>query len=225
MVEVNFDYNVDKDVENFIIAKTAVGSKDNPSKRQIQYENIYGSTIDKEKIKKFIIDFLEERKIDTTEIIKKIEKEWAPVNNEFFQRAETIFKIKLPVQTVTAFLTINDRCGYSPEQYYFFLNLLTRSPKKICAHEIFHFFFHYRFEKKLKKEVGLTPQEFYDLKESFNEILNLEFFDLLDAKDNPNTDFQIPIRQKIVTLWQKNPDIEIVLQEMVKDKIKLIDFS
>ena len=69
-MKVNFTYNLDKDIENFIIVKTAVGAREHPSKRQLEYEKIYGQDLDKEKIRKFILDFTAERKIKMKDKIK-----------------------------------------------------------------------------------------------------------------------------------------------------------
>ncbi|MDD5289972.1 MAG: hypothetical protein PHT40_02080 [Patescibacteria group bacterium] len=215
-MKLNFTYNLDKDIENFIIAKTAVGAREHLSRRQAEYEKIYGPNLDKEKIKKFILDFTAERKINMADRIETLQKEWASINDEFFQKIEKIFGVKLPVEEITAYLTVNDRCGYNPNQYYFFVSALTLAPKLICAHEIFHFFIHFCFEKWLKDEIGLNPKEFYDLKESLNEILNHEFSDLVEGKDKPNMEYQTAMRQKIGELWQKEKNIKKVIEEMVK---------
>lgn len=84
-MNITFTYNLDKDVENFLIAKTAVGAREHPSRRQVEYEKIYGQNLDKEKIKKFIIDFTAERKINVADRIKTLQKEWDLINDEFFK--------------------------------------------------------------------------------------------------------------------------------------------
>lgn len=217
-MKLNFTYNLDKDIENFFIGKTAVGAREHLSKRQAEYEKIYGPDLDKEKIKKFILDLTAERKINMTDRIEALQKEWNLVNDGFFQKIEKIFGVKLPVEEITVYLTVNDRCSYNPKQYYFFVSALTLAPKLTCAHEIFHFFIHFCFEKWLKNKIKLTPKEFYDLKESLNEILNLEFTDLVERKDKPNMEYQTAIRQKIGELWQKKKDIKKVIEEMVSKK-------
>jgi hypothetical protein len=169
-----------------------------------------------------ILDFTNERKIIINDRIETLQKEWNSVNDEFFQRIDKIFGVKLPIEEIIVYLTVNDRCEYNPGRngrWYFFVSALTLSPKLTCAHEIFHFFVHFCFEKWLIDEIKLNPKEFYDLKESLNEILNIEFSDLIERKDKPNMEYQTAIRQKISKLWQKEKDIKKVIDEIIKDKI------
>jgi hypothetical protein len=42
-MNITFTYNLDKDIENFIIGKTAVVAREHLSKRQAEYEEIYGN--------------------------------------------------------------------------------------------------------------------------------------------------------------------------------------
>jgi len=217
-MNISFTYNLDKDIKNFLIGKMAHAN--NPSRRQALFEEKYGKEMDPEKLKKFILDYSKEKNINFEERAKFFQKTWGEVNDEFFRRMENIFKAKLPAEEIIAYLTINDRCGYNPGrdgQWYFFISASCKDPRRLSAHEIFHFYTHLCFGNWLK-EKGLSPQEFYDLKESLAEILNLEFNDLSDGKDFANADYQIPMRQKIVELWQKEKDIKKVIDEMIKDK-------
>jgi hypothetical protein len=218
-MKVNFSYNLDKDIQNFLIGKKSVGGREHPSRLQKLYEEKNGPEVDTENLRKFIIIYSEKNKIDFKKRAIIFQKAWAEINNEFFYRTEKIFQTKLPTENITGYLTVNDRCGYNPGQngqWYFFITAGCQQPRRLCAHEIFHFFTHLCFEKWLRNEVGLTPKEFYDLKESLNEILNCEFADLLDGSDKPNSEYQIPIRQKIKELWQKEKDIKKVVEKMIK---------
>lgn len=214
-----FTYNLEKDLSNFLIANKSLGHSGKPSKTQMLYNEKYGLEIDKEKLRQFIIDFSVQYKIDFVAKAKEFQEIWNNVNDEIFCRMEKIFKTKLPTEEITAYLTINDRCGYNPGlngQWYFFVNENSQFSKITCIHEIFHFYTHLCFENYLK-EKGLSRQEFYDLKEALTEIINHEFVDLMGGKEFGYVEHKI-IRQKINELWEKYRDIKKVLESLILEK-------
>lgn len=217
-MKVVFKYNLEKDIENFMIAKRSLGHGGKPSKLQTLYEEKYGQNMNLEKLREFIVNFSKENKIDFAERARVLQKSWSKVNDEVFCRLEEIFKVQLPTEKIVAYLTINDRCGYNPGlrgQWYFFVNIKARFPKKTCIHEIFHFYTHYCFEALLK-EKGLSRQEFYEIKESLTEIINHEFVDLMNAKELGYKEHK-EMRQKISELWKKEKDIKKVIDKMIKE--------
>jgi hypothetical protein len=217
-MKLTFSYNLEKDIRNFLIAKKSLGHSGRPSKMQALFEEKYGQNTETEKLREFITDFLKENKINFEEKIMTFQKSWNEVNDEVFSRMEKIFKIQLPTEEISVFLTINDRKGYNPGlggQWYFFVNVSSPFYKITCVHEIFHFYTHLLFESYLKEEKGFSPQEFYNLKESLTEIINHEFADLMGGKEFGNIEHK-DIRQKIGELWEKEKDIKKVVGEIIK---------
>lgn len=213
-MQLIFKYNLEKDMENFLIANKSLGHGGKPSKRQILFEEKYGLEMGDDKLREFIITFTKEKKIDFKERIILFQKLWDEISEEVFLRMEKIFQTKLPVENIDVFLTINDRCSYNHNKYYFFVCALAQWPKITCVHEIFHFFTHLCFESYLK-EKGLSRQEFYDLKEALTEIINHEFADLMGGKEFGYTEHK-DLRIKIGVLWKQNKDIKKVVEELIK---------
>ncbi|MFH2013518.1 MAG: hypothetical protein ABIJ17_00940 [Patescibacteria group bacterium] len=173
-----FKYDIDKDIENYYIVSKSV----NLSKRRDEYEAKFGKILDNENLRKFINQITIENKINFEEIINKFENLWQPINDGFFDRIFKIFKINLPVNLITVYLTTNDRCGYSIENNYFFISAGTKCPKLTILHELFHFYTWYALGDDLKNK-NINKKTYYDIKESLTEILNMEFSDLLDCTD------------------------------------------
>lgn len=208
-----FKYNLDKDIENYyIVSKSA-----NPSKRRDMYIMKFGKNLDDESLKKFIRNITKENKINFKETIKKLEGLWEPINDKFFNRMSKIFGINLPVKFVNVYLTTSDKCGYSIKNNYFFISAETRCPKRIIMHELFHFYTWYVFCNDLKNK-DISKQIYYNIKESLTEILNIEFLDLLDCKDEGYPQHK-EIRVLVNKYWLKEKDIRTTFYQTLNDII------
>jgi len=109
-MKIEFFYDIDKDVENFI--KTLKPAND---KELAPFHKLYidknGESFEPEKIKAFIQKYISST--DIAAAISKIEKGWVPIQGQFIERAENIFGIKYPEEKITAYLTTNNRCSYN----------------------------------------------------------------------------------------------------------------
>ena len=196
-----FKYNLDKDIENYyIVSKSA-----NPSKRRDMYIMKFGKNLDDESLKKFIRNITKENKINFKEIIKKLEELWEPINDKFFNRMSKIFGINLPVKFINVYLTTSDKCGYSIKNNYFFISAETNCPKGIIMHELFHFYPWYTVVKE-PKDRSISKELYYNIKESLTEILNLEFSDLIDCKDDGYPQHK-EIRDLVKKYWLSTKNI------------------
>lgn len=142
--------------------------------------------------------------------------------NLIIERLETIHNRKLPVERIIVIYDTFTACPYvyqgkkSKTYGLYFNNLVIDNNIQInvFSHELMHLFFHYYyFDDCLKK--GLTEDQAMDLKEAVTVLLNLEFKDLIEKKDNGYPNHQ-KIRQIISEEWQKQEE---------KDFLKLLDLA
>ncbi|MBU4360694.1 hypothetical protein KKA66_02485 [Patescibacteria group bacterium] len=212
-MKLTFKYNLNKDVQNFFIASKSLGHNNQPSKRQLLYIKNFGEELTEENLKKFINAFIKKNNINVNEKIKEFQISWNKVNDEFFKRVKNIFKINLPCEKINAYLTVNDRCGYSIIDNLFFVSVGTNQPKRIVMHELFHFYTWYALGKELKDR-NIGKQKYYDIKESLTIILNLEFGDLMECEDKGYIEHQ-ELRKKIKEYWLKYKDIKKVVEKIL----------
>jgi len=222
-MNIDFKYNVEKDIENFMIVakakKIEVSSIFLEEKRFLKYKMYfekYGPILNKDKLKEFINEYVVNNKINVAQKLKIIENEWNQISKIFWPRAEKIFKTKLPNKQMIGYLTIHNICGYSIRDNYFFITLTSISSNLIIMHELWHFFIWYSFGKNFKKTNTISKEKYYEIKESLTEILNLEFKDLLgDQIDRGYLPHQ-KIREKVKKSWIKYKNIKKVVNELLK---------
>jgi len=128
-MNIDFKYNVEKDIENFMIVakakKIEVSSIFLEEKRFLKYKMYfekYGPILNKDKLKEFINEYVVNNKINVAQKLKIIENEWNQISKIFWPRAEKIFKTKLPNKQMIGYLTIHNICGYSIRDNYFLLH-------------------------------------------------------------------------------------------------------
>ncbi len=209
-MKIFFKYDIDKDIENYYITSKSV----NPSKKRDMYEIKFGKNLNNENLRKFINYIVIENKINFKETIKNFQKIWNPVNNNFFDRISKIFEINLPTKHITAYLTTNDRCGYSIKNNYFFIGAKTNCPRGIIMHELFHFYTWYAIAKELKDQ-NISKELYYNIKESLTEILNLEFSDLIDCKDIGYPQHK-ETRKLVRKYWLEYKDIKNLISRLIE---------
>jgi len=222
-MNLDFKYNLKKDAENFItVAKIKKIEKNSfflEEKKFFIYKlyfEKYNQNFNKDKLIDFIKNYIKENKIDINREIKRIKNKWFPVNRIFLERAEKIFKTKLPQKQITVYLTVSDICGYNINDSYFFVTLGSQHSNLTIMHELWHFYTWEVCGREFKKKNIISKEQYYDIKESLTEILNLEFKDLLgNVKDKGYLPHQ-EIRKKIRRHWSKEKDIRKVVENLLK---------
>lgn len=217
-MKLHFTYNTDKDIENFINGTRAVNSK-KPTKFQIAFSEKYGDNFESEKVKEFITEQDTITGFDANKEIVAIEERWKIAEPIFIERAEKIFGISYPAPIITVYLTHNERCTYNIEQNYFFVRIGSEFSTNTIMHELLHFYTWHAFGKKLLDE-GLSKLAYNDIKESLTELLNLEFSDLLNGKNESGYPQHQEMRAKIHEMWQAKKDIGAVINTLVSEQIK-----
>ena len=211
-MNVNFNYNQEKDIWCLLNKGKSSNNSQSPTKVYEQLVSANGENLTNEAVSAFIEKYISENKIDLQDYIAKYQKDWDEVKEEYTKRAEEIFKTKLP-QDVTAYLTINNRCPYNIEENYFFVSVPAISVRRTVMHELFHFYTWYAFGEKLTNQ-GISKERYNDIKESLTVILNTDFSDLLNgAVDNGYPQHQ-EMRTEITRLWSQDKDMDKLIVEL-----------
>lgn len=217
-MKLQFAYNLDKDIENFINGTRAVNSK-KPTKFQNLFTEKYGDNFEKEKVKTFIEEQDKINSFDANKEIVATEERWKIVEPIFIERVEKIFDISYPTPIITVYLTHNERCTYNIEENYFFVKIGSEFSNNTVMHELLHFYTWHAFGKKLLDE-GLSKLAYNDIKESLTELLNLEFSDLMNDKQDTGYPQHQDMRAEIQKIWSVQKDISALIQKLLSDKTK-----
>lgn len=199
-MKLNFKYDLEKDIENFIKSAKSVNSK-KPTGVMQKYIDTYGENFVAENLKKFITEILKE--VDANQIISDITSRWSDIEDEFIVRSEKIFGCSYPVEEVTVFLTTNSRCTYNTIEKYFFVSIPRADVAHVTImHELFHFYTKEAFESVISKE------KYNDIKEALTVLINIEYADLMgDAKDEGYPQ-HAEMRQTITNLWTEGKNMK-----------------
>jgi len=147
--------------------------------------------------------------------------------NIIIERLEKLYNQKLPVKNIVVKYETFTCCPYIWQGkesdtfgLYFAKYVIDGNTEiKVFCHEVMHLFFHYYyFDYCLSK--GLSENQTKDLKEAVTVLLNLEFKDLIEKKDNGYPNHQ-ELRQIISEEWQKQEEKNFQkLLDVVIEKIK-----
>jgi len=138
---------------------------------------------------------------------------------EIIKRLEKIHSKKFPVEYIICKYTTFGCCPYQYREnknwfgIFFSKQILEQNLELLVfVHELMHLFFHYYFWDYCENK-GLTPTEIQDLKESVTTIVNYEFNNIIEIKDDGYPIHQRLI-QKIKEIWAKNKNFENLVKEM-----------
>ncbi len=200
-MKIIFKYDIDKDVENIINTSKA---KNDPSltQTQLKYVEKYGNQFEPKKVKEFVSSLSDDVKIK--DVLVSVQKDWLSIEKTFVHKAEQMFGITYPHPEVTAYLTHNERCGYSIKENYFFVNMNSKFPTKTIMHELLHFYTWHAFG-----DIG------NDLKESLTELLNIEYKELMgNAVDNGYPQHK-DTRKKVNQIWSETKDLKKIIEKLM----------
>ena len=200
-----FKYDEEKDI--YCLLKYGPSSKNSNvnTKLYTQLLNDYGENPTLSETLKFIQSYIRENNIDIDEYVLKYTNEWQMISQQYKERAEKIFNISIPPE-LTVFLSVNSRCPYNISENYFFVNVPSVSTNKTIMHELWHFYTWYKFG--ITEESKLGKQKYNDLKEALTVLLNVECLDLLDSGEDTGYPQHKELRQKILSIWDEERDIE-----------------
>lgn len=209
MTKVEFKYDFDKDVSNFI-AGTRAKNSSKPTKLQQSYIDVYGSDYAEVKVREFLKSYIPKLSFGATKSIELVERDWRKIEEQFITRTEQIFGISYPTPEITAYLTTNQRCTYNIQENYFFVYFASKSPNRTIMHELFHFYTWHAFHDNLIKS-GISESQYNDEKESLTELLNIEFVDLMEGAHDDGYPQHAEMRLKVKELWSKTKNLRKVV--------------
>lgn len=212
MLTLEFNYDLDKDIENFIYGTRAVNIS-SPTKLQQKYIDKHGTNYEEQQVREFIKSHISETNLDTEKSVRVVEENWKKIEKEFIPRVEQLFDITYPSSTICVNLTTNQRCSYNIGEGFFFVNPLTGSNSTIM-HELFHFYTWEAFHDDLTR-IGIDKPQYNDIKESLTVLLNIEFVDLMDGDYDHGYPQHSEMRQKITKLWLETKDLRKVIFNII----------
>jgi hypothetical protein len=205
-MKLTFTYEREKDILCILnYGKTSFNSQASTK----VYEQLISQSGDiptEKEVSEFIDKYLVMNQVSIEAYLIEYQKDWAIIEEQYTQRAESIFKVSLQ-NNVTTYLTINNRCPYSIEENLFFASIPAYSMRKTAMHELWHFYTWYAFGIMWEEKIG--KQEYNDIKEALTVLLNVECKDLLPEGITDNGYLQHrELRQKILEIWNQEKDIE-----------------
>ena len=204
MNHVDFTYNLEKDVENFLKGLQSVNNP-NPTKLHEEFFEKHGKEVERSLVKLFLEEKIKTDGVDFGEKIKVIETEWRPLETAFFSRCEEMFDMSLPTP-ITGYVSLNSRCTYNWKDNYFFLSFYSKNSILTVMHELLHFYTHRKFE-----DLVLDKQKFNEIKEALTVLLNFDFKDLMGEQVDKGYEQHLATREKILQLRKEGKTIaEIV---------------
>ncbi len=205
-MKLTFTYDRQHDIGCILTFGKTSRNMPYPTKVYEELTTRYGEDPSSDNTDAFIEIYTHTNNIDIDAYQQKYQKEWDMVASEYQTRAEKTFKTKLSYD-VSAYLTINDRCPYSVEERMFFVSTSAYSSTKTAMHELWHFYTWQRFGKEWEDRLG--KQKYNDIKESLTVLLNVECKDILPKNViDRGYDHHQELRQKILTFWEQEKDID-----------------
>lgn len=216
MSQLQFEYSIEKDVENFL---RATESKNNTNYTDLaqQYVRKHSESFNPESVKGFLLSYQKENGLEPKEMKNEMSEQWGEIEDEYVSRTGIIFGISYPVEKVVAYLTTESRCTYNIENRYFFVSMqYPDHSNHICMHELFHFYTWKRFRERLIEVEGFKRKgQYNDIKESLTELLNIEYSDLLgDISDKGYPQHQ-ELRGVVREVWKETGSIEKVINVLI----------
>lgn len=208
-MKVVFKYNPKKEFDNFRNTSTSINHPA-PTKIFKAYLEKY-KKLERQSVILFAEEYLNEKQINIQKIKEEIEANWQKISRQFFTKADKIFKNSLPVNKITAYLTIDSRCSYSFEKEYFFIHLYPNLTNKTIMHELLHFYFWHAGGREIKEKFG--GKIFNDIKESLTVLLNIEFQDIMGGIQDKGYPQHQNLRQLIKDSYKKNKNINKIIQD------------
>jgi len=201
---LTFQYNLEKDTDNFVRGTESVNSK-HPTKLQEEYESLLGRSFSREKVENFLKERTATLQIKFIDKAFEFLKGWEPVEQAFIQKCEGLFGIELD-GPIIAFLSQNQRCTYKWRENYFYIYYDSTTPNKTVMHELLHFYTHRKYDS-----LKIEPTRFNDIKESLTVLLNIEFPNLIGGVEDTGYPQHQAMRQEIIKMRQEGLSVDEIV--------------
>jgi hypothetical protein len=215
-MNIDFQYDIDKDVDNFLVTLSSQNNKQ-LTKFQNQYIQRKGTVFDKIKVKCFIENYIDNQELDLYSSLDVIMQNWKIIEEEFKKKAEKIFSLHLNLN-LTIFITTNNRCSYNIRENYFYVYFNSKNSNAIIMHELLHFYTWHSIRGDFLKQ-GFTMSQYNDLKESLTDLLNIEFYELMNGAIDSGYIQHSELRLRFRQEWLKCREIKTVIEELYYKKM------
>jgi len=212
-MKLNFKYDLEKDIENFIKSSKSKNNK-KPTPVMEEYITEYGEGFNEGSLRSFILS--NTKKIDIKRKLQEIKSNWSKIENDFILISDKIFNTHLSFEEITVYLTINSRCTYNISGKYFFTNLSNSdAANRIIMHELLHFYTWESFGYLLRDENKITKEKYNDIKEALTVLLNIEYVALMNGIIDKGYPQHQELREVIKNEWVKTKDLNQVLKKVL----------
>jgi hypothetical protein len=210
-MKLNITYTKEKDIENFLKGLRAVNNRNNTSVME-EFLRSYDE-FTKENLSIFIDKYIKKEKYDIPELIKKAKEQWGAVEDVFIQKCEKMFGVSYPIETITSYFTINNRCTYNIKGGYFFLNVQSNYIPFVIMHELLHFYTWKAFGEDMLAN-GYDSLKYNAIKESLTVLLNIEFKDLMSDRIDNGYPQHKEMRDEISELYTQNCSLKEIVEQL-----------
>jgi len=212
-MNLNLLYNKEKDIWCLLNKGKSSNNSPNPTPVYQKLISKAGDNPTEANTSLFIDEYLNKNNLHPEEIIKKYEKEFESIYDNFQSIAEKVFNVSLN-KNITVYLTVNTRCPYNIKDGWFFVSMSKGNPVLTMMHELWHFYTWEKFGNNWLEKLG--NEKYNDIKESLSVLLNIECKHLLPegVEDNGYPQHQ-ELRKQIIELWNQNHDIDYVWKNLI----------
>lgn len=175
-MRLNFSYDIDKEFINLQAGNRSL-NRSTDSDFSDKLAGLGVDILSQESVTNGCRDIITESGVDPDKQARIFAEKWHPIEQEASRRFGKLFETSDESFSMTAYLSLNERCSYSAVEGYFFLHMFSRDPLIVCLHEILHLYTH----KLIKLDVD--PQTYNSYKESLTVLINTEFYDLIEHED------------------------------------------
>jgi len=173
--------------------------------------------------KKQVIDFfgnlLNKQNVDTSKKMRKISKHWNLVSKDVESRLNKLFGEKINLGKITAYGSLNSRCGYNIIKKYFYVYIFEKNPNIALIHELLHFYTHKIVLKQFIKN-KISKEDFNDFKEALTFLINTDFADLVPGSFDTGYPKQKKLRDYLISKWPDCKDVRNLANLTIKNYFK-----
>lgn len=197
---IDWKNNIDKHLSNKIHGKT----------QEIAFE--------------FLLPYLTKlhQNADTISYVESIQREINGIADSLFRKMEQVTNRPIYRDNFTCFITTFPRFPYDYDQGFIWISNQKSLDFQISIliHELLHFQYFAYFGEKVWDELG--PDKHREIKEAMTVILNSEFSDFTNIKDDGYA-IHTDLRNQLMSIWQTNPNMDAFIETTIKSLKQSVD--
>jgi hypothetical protein len=212
-MKLSIVYKKEKDIENFLKGQQSV-NRQTPTTAEKKFSERFDE-FNETNLSSFIDTYTTEENYDVGNVTRTFQEQWMEVEENFIKRCEEFFEISYPIESMTAYLTLNGCCTYNIQNKYFFVNIRADWAPAIIMHELLHFYTLKAFGK-CSQEFELTDSQYNDIKESLTVLLNTEFKDLMGGTVDHGYPQHQDMRDEILKLREAGLSVPDIFKKLAR---------